>query len=134
MAKTPDYTQLARDYMTLMQQRMTGAMTQPEFIESMLAAFAAMGPSPKKAANARAKRHTTAASQSHDDAIIRLERRVAKLEHALAKLGNATKPVPSRSSKSNAGMGGSAKPASTGSKKRAVGTKKGKATPKRRGR
>lgn len=84
MAKTPDYSALARDYLNMMQQQMAGTFTQPQFIEAMLAALQAMDP--RKHPHARAKPHTATAPAAQPDAIIRLEQRLAKLEQQLATL------------------------------------------------
>lgn len=128
MVKTPDYTALARDYLNLMQQQMAGAMTHPQFVEAMLATLKTMDPR----AHAGAKRHTPPASATGNDAVVRLERRVAKLERQLAAALDAVEQLSAKAQNPSRNVGGRSARSGAGSKARSAGTKAKTAKTKKR--
>lgn len=95
---------LAKSYLDMMEKQMTATLTHPKLVETMMAGFQAMqqataqasasaatqtnakSASPKSAPHEPAARHTAASLKPCDDALVRLERRVAFLERQLEQL------------------------------------------------
>lgn len=100
---------LAKSYLDMMEKQMTATLTHPKLVETMMAGFQAMQQataqastsaaaqssaqtnaksSPKSTAHEPAARHAAASPKPSDDALVRLERRVAFLERQLEQLRN----------------------------------------------
>lgn len=83
---TPDYTTLARQFMDMWQQQMHQAMTEPGFVNAMMDGMNGAKKKDSREQAATQDRQPAPASESSDEQLDELTRRIRTLEKRVAEL------------------------------------------------